>query len=300
MDPLVTICPDNWTQIVEDPALLQEFMNSGITFTSTNNSRIIDYNPEELIDDESATTSSITIDSSLDEQNDHLAVSSQSALSTESAGTESEFGGPNALTSSPEEATWTDQSVKLLISLIEEALPHVGKTAKFKSKAKMYEHVRKEMAHNGYNFTTKRITNKYFSLERAYKATKDHNKKTGRDKKSCPYQEELNTILQHRPSVNPVHVLGTSGTICVQDLFGNKENSSGDDDDSKESESEQNHPTKKRRTRQPNVVSELRHLRSANEVFHDRVTEIIENSEKKKIEIMTERNNLLKQLIDKL
>lgn len=54
---------------VLDPALLQEFMNSGITFTSTNNSRIIDYNPEELIDDESATTSSITIDSSLDEQN---------------------------------------------------------------------------------------------------------------------------------------------------------------------------------------------------------------------------------------
>lgn len=41
----------------------------------------------------------------------------------------------------------------------------------------------------GYNFSAAQIENKYRGLERSYKRTKSHNKKTGRNKETCAFEK---------------------------------------------------------------------------------------------------------------
>ena len=52
----------------------------------------------------------------------------------------------------------------------------------------MFARISKEMNNTGFPFTTDQIWNKWKSLERAYKKTVDNNNKSGRGRKSCPYE----------------------------------------------------------------------------------------------------------------
>lgn len=84
--------------------------------------------------------------------------------------------------------TWLEAPTKLLLSLLEELRPKVRKTVALKTKSKMWDTIRDKLAANGYNFTSTQIENKYRTLERQYKKTNLHNKKTGRNKETCQYQ----------------------------------------------------------------------------------------------------------------
>ena len=59
------------------------------------------------------------------------------------------------------------------------------------------------------------VENKWKSLERAYKAKLLHNKKSGRGKRHCPYEKELEAILVKRHSIIPKCVLASTKKLAV-------------------------------------------------------------------------------------
>lgn len=81
--------------------------------------------------------------------------------------------------------SWSDASTKLFISLYKEK--RVA-NRKVKTKKIMWQKISEIMNLKGYNVTTVQAENKYKSLERSYKNTIPHNKQTGRNRMSCPYQ----------------------------------------------------------------------------------------------------------------
>ncbi|XP_058814251.1 uncharacterized protein LOC131678254 [Topomyia yanbarensis] len=198
-----------------------------------------------------------------------------------------------------EKPTWDEAAVKLLISSVEEIRPSVGKANKYKTKQKMWQEIQERLQSYGYGFTTKQISNKFLKLEQSYKQTKDHNSKTGRDRRSCPYEKELDGMLKNTAAVNAFHTVDASGTInmenldpeCSNDKPGTSRNTNEDLDTQKE---------RSRRNRKDDIVNELRHIRESNEAFQDKVLEIIENAEQQKINAMEARNALFEKFINKL
>lgn len=74
---------------------------------------------------------------------------------------------------------------KAPIIFIRRVATKVGKTVALKTKSKMWDTIRDKLAAKGYNFTLTQIES---YLERQYKKTNLHNKKTGRNKETCQYQ----------------------------------------------------------------------------------------------------------------
>lgn len=88
-----------------------------------------------------------------------------------------------------EKAVWTDDGTKLLISMVNEYRPLVGKSMLLKTKRKMWEKISKEFEQNGYGISSTQAENKFKSLERGYKKKICHNSKTGRDRAKCQFEE---------------------------------------------------------------------------------------------------------------
>ncbi|XP_067636686.1 uncharacterized protein [Eurosta solidaginis] len=124
---------------------------------------------------------------------------------------------------------WLDAPTKFLISKVEELQPKVGKTAKIKSKRHMWTQISHELKKTGYPFTWVQVEAKFFALERRYKKVQYNNSKTGRNRQICPYQNELDDILQQRVGINPKFLL---------DSETNKRKSSDEHDESSQSNSE--------------------------------------------------------------
>lgn len=83
---------------------------------------------------------------------------------------------------------WLDSSTKLLLSLVEELAPKIGKTVHMKTKRKMWQVIKRELAEKGYIFSEGQIESKYRGLERQFKKTKLHNTQTGRNRKICAFE----------------------------------------------------------------------------------------------------------------
>ncbi|XP_017481258.1 PREDICTED: uncharacterized protein LOC108370437 [Rhagoletis zephyria] len=90
---------------------------------------------------------------------------------------------------SAEKQAWVEAPVKLMLTLIEELRHKVGKSASVKNKTKMWKVITERMAEQGYIFTTAQIENKFRTMERNFKKTNLHNKQTGRNRLTCPYQK---------------------------------------------------------------------------------------------------------------
>lgn len=84
---------------------------------------------------------------------------------------------------------WLEAPTKLLLSIMAELQPKVGKTASVKNKKKMWNVIAERMCLEGYNYSTTQIENKFRTLERQFKKTNLHNKQTGRNRQTCPYQK---------------------------------------------------------------------------------------------------------------
>lgn len=50
-----------------------------------------------------------------------------------------------------------------------------------------WQEIAKKMAENGYNISSKKCCTKFKSLKRTYKQIKDHNKKSGNERKTWEY-----------------------------------------------------------------------------------------------------------------
>ncbi|XP_075153328.1 uncharacterized protein LOC142234040 [Haematobia irritans] len=115
-------------------------------------------------------------------------------------------------------SVWIEPAVKFLISKVKELRPKVGKSASLKNKKQMWIKISEELCSLGYNFNSQQVETKYFSLERKYKRTQLYNSKTGRNRQTCPYQSELDDLLQEKKSINPDFVLDSEAEVSSADL----------------------------------------------------------------------------------
>lgn len=53
----------------------------------------------------------------------------------------------------------------------------------------MFELIQNGMAEKGYNYTSAQIENKWKALERSFKGFTDNKKKTGRGRKTIPFEK---------------------------------------------------------------------------------------------------------------
>ncbi len=65
--------------------------------------------------------------------------------------------------------------------------------------AKVYNRISAELASKGYDRNAAQIKNKMKKMKQGYKERKDHNSKSGNDRKIIDYYDELDAILGHRP-----------------------------------------------------------------------------------------------------
>ncbi|KAK9681263.1 Myb/SANT-like DNA-binding domain [Popillia japonica] len=72
---------------------------------------------------------------------------------------------------------------------------------------KMWETISEEFKKHDFHYTAIQVESKWKTLERSFKTTIENSKKTGRGKRSCPYERELAAILLKRNSVIPPCVL---------------------------------------------------------------------------------------------
>ncbi|XP_011700955.1 PREDICTED: uncharacterized protein LOC105457789 [Wasmannia auropunctata] len=111
---------------------------------------------------------------------------------------------------------WTDANTKLFLSLYKENRDLLGQR-KIKTKKIMWQKISDKMKLQGCNVSSVQVENKYKSLERAYKNAVTHNKKTGRNRLSCPYETELTELLGAKHIIEPLLLSGNKGVILKND-----------------------------------------------------------------------------------
>ncbi|RLU22219.1 hypothetical protein DMN91_006600 [Ooceraea biroi] len=111
--------------------------------------------------------------------------------------------------------SWTDASIKLFLCLYKDKKDLVS-LRKIKTKKILWQKISEEMKINGYNVSCIQVENKFKSLERSFKNIVTHNKKTGRNKISCPYERELTELLGEKHNIEPLMLLGNKGIIAKQ------------------------------------------------------------------------------------
>lgn len=104
---------------------------------------------------------------------------------------------------------WTTPCVLLLLQTykeIEEKFTN-GK----QSQKKTWEEVSKTLKHNGHNITGPMCAAKLRSLKKTYKAVKDHNNKSGNDRRSWQFFEIMDEIFSKKAWCTPVAIASSSG-----------------------------------------------------------------------------------------
>lgn len=102
---------------------------------------------------------------------------------------------------------WNVTATKILLAEVKkrDEATQKGKN----TKKKMWLCITEELASNGFKFTSEQVMGKWKTLITALKRTRDHNNRSGSDKKSCAFQEELEDILGGNPSIEPSTTSGT-------------------------------------------------------------------------------------------
>ena len=113
---------------------------------------------------------------------------------------------------------WSRSEVLFLLSLYKER-EHRFKDKKSKKKT-LWEEIAREMREQGYDYTGPQCETKFKNLKQGYTKTVDHNNKSGNDKKTCPYFEELSHIFVMTPCVTPVALCSNINTFPGLSLCG--------------------------------------------------------------------------------
>lgn len=104
----------------------------------------------------------------------------------------------------PLQVKWSRNEVLFLLSLYKER-ENLFKDKKSKKKT-LWEGVSKEMQEKGYGYSGAQCETKFKNLKQHSTKTVDHNNVSRKDKKTCPYFEELSDIFGMTPCVTPVAV----------------------------------------------------------------------------------------------
>lgn len=137
---------------------------------------------------------------------------------------------------------WNREQTLFLIQLYRDNIKQVEK-GKIKKK-KMWDTISINFKEQGYNFSTEQISGRWKSLLRAYKSTKDNNKKSGSSRKNFEYESEMDELFENDPTIEPEAVL-SSGTVAAK-RPANKDNEEGEVGTSSSSSTSTQQPAKKK------------------------------------------------------
>jgi hypothetical protein len=75
----------------------------------------------------------------------------------------------------------------------------------------MFIEITEKMHKEGYTFTWEQVQGIWKTLVTALKKTKDHNNKSGNDRKTCAFEKELDIMFEGNPSIKPA----ASSSSCI-------------------------------------------------------------------------------------
>lgn len=136
---------------------------------------------------------------------------------------------------------WKTSSVKRLIDL------HIENEHKFNKqgckKKVIWQEITDQINIMGNNFNYQQVEQKWKNLTKSFRATVDHNNKSGNDKKECPFFKELEEAYGYKANVKPVFTLGS---ITKDNDFGSDNESVAESDSLGNSETSDSPPTKRK------------------------------------------------------
>ena len=103
---------------------------------------------------------------------------------------------------------WSDKEVKALIAIWGESNVQGELDGAVRNQA-ICQRIAKQLREQGYGRDWKQCRAKIKNLKTKYREIKDHNRETGRGRKTCKFYKEFDRILGHRPASVPASLLDT-------------------------------------------------------------------------------------------
>ena len=107
-----------------------------------------------------------------------------------------------------EDCGWSREATLLMLSFYKALLPKIDSGRLRKKKA--FEEVSEKLMNHMLFYSADKCSGRLKTLLRAYKSVKDHNSKSGNDRKSYLYEKELDEMFGDRPNVSPVCTINSS------------------------------------------------------------------------------------------
>ena len=106
---------------------------------------------------------------------------------------------------------WSDDEVRALLAVWGEGNVQEELDGAVRNKT-VFVNISKKMSELGHKRDWQQCRVKIKKLKKNYREVKDHNRETGRGRKTCKFFKELDAILGHRPASVPAVLLDTGTT----------------------------------------------------------------------------------------
>ncbi|XP_060083848.1 uncharacterized protein LOC132563106 [Ylistrum balloti] len=190
--------------------------------------------------------------------------------------------------------SWNKSQTLLLIS---EYQRHEAKvTSGLLRKKMLWQKIETVFKEHGYSFTADQISGRWKTITRAFKNTKDHNKKSGNDKKHYEFEDALNDVLGDCPTVNPVTISSVKKRK-LPDV--DSESTEGEDDCScSKSDSNESSKQKSKKTNSSEIINLLKQHSEQQREFQSEYRQMQAKESERRQKEHSERLLVLNSLID--
>lgn len=111
---------------------------------------------------------------------------------------------------------WTDEEVQALLTIFaDDRIQHDFQSAT--RNEKVYARIVEKLKELDINHTVKQVREKLKKLKQDYKKIKDHNNRSGSERRTSKWYEQLDAILGHRPAYQPSET-HNSATILLESM----------------------------------------------------------------------------------
>ena len=185
---------------------------------------------------------------------------------------------------------WTDAASRLLLELYSQRQHQFG-DPKVKKRT-IWREISEQLKISGHNFTPQQTENRWKTMTAAFRRVKDNNNRSGRQRKTCPYEKELEDLLGDRPNVQPVCLAGSLPMTGNQPEMSNDAGTTDDSSSSAVPSPSGPPPKKRKESRGDRVLAWLeaadeRHEKSKEKWRKqklDKMTEVLMQCHKEKME----------------
>lgn len=198
----------------------------------------------------------------------------------------------------PTNSCWSREAIHLLISLYqihEEALENPSNKKKH-----IWKIITETMQAKGYCFKQSTVESKWRNLLQSHKDVRNNNSKSGKKRKTFQYFDNIEEIVAKRHDINPVFLAGshcqdTQVTPRKVVYRAHKETDETSNDDTSPSTSKSTKRKRKSEAAQDTGQQLLEFIKEKEE----RLMQYREEKERRKDERAKDRNDLLRELINK-